>query len=128
MPPAVPDQLLTITASLGAGNDTVRFSRFTSRTPYDVNVDGGSGNDDIAGCDGLDVLNGGEGDDNVRSRSDDLVPGGGGAFLAHDAIDRFRLCAGGNLAGADRAPGHAHALRRSGQRHAGGRRRPAGRL
>jgi Ca2+-binding RTX toxin-like protein len=106
---AVPDQHLTITASLGAGNDTIRFSRFASRAPYDVNVDGGSGNDDIAGCDGLDVLNGGDGNDNVRSRSDDLVPGGGGAFLAHDAVDRFQ-CSQELLSPAPTAPPATHTL------------------
>ena len=67
----------TIAIDAGAGDDKVTGQNGVA--PFAVSVDGGTGNDTLAGTDGNDTLMGGAGNDVIDgNRGDDLQQGGAG--------------------------------------------------
>ena len=73
-----------VTASGGAGNDTLYGAAPLFGGTQGVTIDGGPGNDHVSGNDGNDTLTGGTGDDTLSGRAgDDSLDGGAGS----DSLD-----------------------------------------
>jgi Ca2+-binding RTX toxin-like protein len=100
-----PATLGSLVVSAGAGNDSVTIApSVPASSPAKINGEGGNDNlqggngDDLidAGADGLDVLNGGPGNDGLTARSGkDIVNGEGG----NDLVETSKPCEGSVLNG-----------------------------
>jgi Ca2+-binding RTX toxin-like protein len=71
-----------VVANLGAGDDQLAVGRTTGAPAMDATIHGEGGNDQLAGCTGNDVIDGGDGDDLIFSdgKGSNISPPQGATF------------------------------------------------